>query len=604
MMSTISDPRHNHGRLKSTGTTENVDEGWRDRTVADQRGAYSYDVVVVGAGAGGMSAAVAAAIRGLSVLVVEKTEFFGGTTAYSSGAIWIPNNSHIHRTRGGESFDAAESYLRATVGDTVPENFRRAFLTEGPLMVDEFDTRTRAVRWSYVDGYPDYYPEAPGGSLRGRALEAALVDPRQLGAEAGRRRKPTAVRRPRGVVLRTSDVQGLNNMARTMRGKLTLAQVGARYLGHRLRGAQVLAMGQAMATRLRLALMEFNVPVWYSTPLVDLVVDQDEGRPAKVVGVRVSRDGHDVTVTARHGVILSSGSFSRSREMREKYLTAPTSPEWSLAHADDTGDAITIGLRHGAALDLMDKVWGMPSVLVPQPDGTRRAGMLIAERQQAGSIIVNQSGERYTNEAAPYAQCRNEMYANNVDGAETIPSWLIFDHRSKRRSVMLNVLPHQRFSRKWFDNGFMKRADSIPELAAQMGVPPAQLTRTVARFNEFARNGADTDFGRGDSVYDRYYGDPTLPNPTLGELTSGPFYAVQVWPADLGTKGGLKTDEYARVLDETGTPIEGLFATGNCSASVMGDVYPGPGASLGPAMVFGYVAAKFAAQRPVTVTST
>jgi 3-oxosteroid 1-dehydrogenase len=567
--------------------------------VAEEPAKFDYDVIVVGTGAGGMAAALSAAIRGLSVLVVEKTEFFGGTTAYSAGAIWIPNSSHIRRACGGDSLEKARAYLQATVGDRIPNVLREAFLVQGPLMVDEFDQRTRSVRWQYVQGYPDYYPEAPGGTLHGRALEAALIDGRTLGDERSRLRPPTAVRRPKGVVLRTADVQGLYNMARTVRGKLTLGRVVARLLSSRVRRTQFLSMGQAMATRLRLALREFDVPVWYSSPLVDLLSEKRNGTTT-VTGVRVRRDGKDVTVRAG-AVVLAAGSFSRSRELREQYLPAPTSSEWSLAHEADTGDALVVGLRHGAALDLMDRVWGMPSVLIPQPGGTRRAAMLIAERQQPGSIIVNSVGQRYTNEAAPYAECRDQMYTNNSADAPTIPSWLIFDHRSKRRSVMLNVLPHQDFPSEWFSTGFMKRADSVAALASQIGVPEEDLSRTIKRFNRFAIDGHDDDFGRGDSAYDRFYGDPTLPNPTLGTLTKPPFYAVQVWPADLGTKGGLRTDENAQVLDEDANPIHGLFAVGNCSASVMGEVYPGPGASLGPAMVFGYIAGKHAADK-TTVT--
>lgn len=557
------------------------------------------DLVVVGAGAGGLSAALSAALRGLSVVVVEKTEYFGGTTAYSAGAIWIPNNAHIRRAGGRDSLDEARAYLKATVGDRVPEELREAYLRQGPAMVDEFDSETRSVRWRYVDGYPDYYPEAPGGSLRGRALEAAIVDARGLGEERSRLRPPVAVRRPKGVVLKTDDVQGMYNMARTLRGKMTALRVLGRLLRFRLSGAQYLAMGQAMSTRLRLALRELGVPVWYSSPLVDLISEETEAGRI-VSGVRISRAGTELTLRSRCGVVLAAGSFSRNGEMREKYLTAPTSPEWSLAHESDTGDAIAAGLRHGAAADLMDKVWGMPSVLIPQPDGTRRAGMLIAERQQPGSLIVNADGERYANEAAPYAEFRDQMYACTKPGASAIPSWLVFDGRSKNRSVMLNVLPYQSFPAAWFESGFMKRANTIEELAGQIGVPPGNLVRTVARFNQFARDGHDDDFGRGDSAYDRYYGDPGLPNPSLGTLSTSPYYAVQVWPADLGTKGGLRIDENARVLDERGQPIAGLFAAGNCSASVMGTVYPGPGATLGPAMVFGYVAGKSAAEQSAT----
>jgi 3-oxosteroid 1-dehydrogenase len=332
-----------------------------------------------------------------------------------------------------------------------------------------------------------------------------------------------------------------------------------------------------------------NIPVWLSCPM-DRLETADESEGARVTAVHAIKDGVPIRIEARRGVVLAAGGFGRSQEMREEYLPAPTSAQWTLSPDGQTGDAISAGVRCGAAVDLMDKVWGQPSALLPVPGAGEVPIFLIAERAAPGTIVVNGLGERYTNESAPYDDFYKAMYENNSDAAPGIPSWLLFDQTAKNRYMLLGMLPRQKFPALYFDSGFLLQENSLGELASRMGADPAVLERTVARFNELTQNGHDDDFGRGDSVYDRYYGDPGLPQPNLAPLLKPPFYAVKIFPCDLSTKGGLLVDRHSRVLTTEGTPINGLYATGNSAASLMGTTYVGPGATLGPAMVGGYSA--------------
>ncbi|MEU5092741.1 FAD-dependent oxidoreductase [Streptomyces sp. NPDC021356] len=541
---------------------------------------HIYDVVVAGSGAAGLAAALTARLRGLSALVVEKTDHYGGTTALSGGAIWVPNNFHLDAAGLGDTPEKARAYLDATVGDRVPAERKDAYLAHGPRMVWEFHDRT-AVRFVYTPAYSDYYPERLGGYPQGRSVEPRIFDLNRLPPEqrATMRRAglPTY-----GLTITSKDFRHLNMVARTWAGKRTSLKVGARAVGALATGRKLLALGEALIARMRYSLDRLGGELWLNTPLTGLV--EDGGR---IAGVRLLHDGREVTVRARGGVVLASGGFSHQQRLREKYLPSPTSAEWSSAPQGQTGDGLELGIAAGAAVDLMDKVWGAPSVVAP--DG--RPFFLVADRGIPGMVIVNAAGERYANEAAPYHEFVDAMYAADRPGASTVPSWMILDAAAKARYIFLGLFPGQPFPKAWRESGFVKQADTVEELAGLIGAPPEHLRATVDRFNGFARAGRDEDFHRGDSVYDRYYGDPTLLNPSLAPLEKGPFHAVPVHPGDIGTKGGLVTDATARVLREDGTAIEGLYACGNVSAAVMGETYPGPGATIGPAMTFGWLAA-------------
>ncbi|MEU4067039.1 FAD-dependent oxidoreductase [Streptomyces wedmorensis] len=541
---------------------------------------HTYDVVVVGSGAAGMAAALTARLRGLTALVLEKTDVYGGSTALSGGAIWVPDNFHLDAAGLGDTPEKARAYLDATVGDRVPAERKDAYVAHGPRMVKEFHDRTD-VRFVYTPGYSDYYPERLGGYPQGRSIEPQVFDFRKLGPEqrAAMRRAglPTY-----GLTITSKDFRQLNMVGRTWSGRRTALKVGAQAVRARLSGREMLSLGEALVARMRHSLDTLGADLWLSAPLTGLV--EEDGR---VTGVRITRDGRELTVRARGGVVLASGGFSHDQRLREKHLPAPTSSEWSSAADGQTGDALEPATALGAATDLMDRVWGAPSV-VP-PDG--KPFFLVADRGIPGMVIVDSAGKRYANEAAPYHEFVDAMYAHDGPEATTVPSWLILDSTSKARYIFMGLFPGQAFPRPWLESGFVKKAATVEELAAGIGIAPARLRATVDRFNGFARTGRDEDFHRGDSVYDRYYGDPTLPNPNLAPLDKGPYYAIPVHPGDIGTKGGLVTDATARVLREDGTPIDGLYACGNVSSAVMGETYPGPGATIGPAMTFGWLAA-------------
>lgn len=543
----------------------------------------SYDVVIVGSGAGGLTAALTARLLGLSALIVEKTDKYGGSTALSGGAVWIPNNLYPKQAGLEDSPEQARAYLDATIGDRVPAELKEAYLTRGPEMLEFLHNRTNHVRFRYVPGYPDYYPERPGGLPQGRSIEPLVFDLRLLGTEMHHIR-PTTLD-THGFVMTAYEFHKLNMVKRTWKGKQTALKVGLRMLGSKLTGARYASLGLALVARLRMALMEAGGEIWLSTAFKDLIHDPDHGR---VVGIVASRYGQEVRIEARGDVILAAGGFSHSSKYRQHYLPSPTDVRWTSAAPDQTGDVLEPAIRLGAALDLMDKVWGAPSIVLPN----HPPYFLVAERAIPGMIIVNGQGERYLNEACPYHEFVDLMYANHRPDCPTIPSWIILDQRAKNHYIFMGQFPGKPFPQETIDKGHIKKADTIEGLAAQMGVPADRLAATVNRFNEYARNGQDLDFHRGDSAYDRYYGDPTYPNPNLAPLEVAPFYALQVYPGDIGTKGGLVTDSLARVKRQDGSTIGGLYATGNCSASVMGESYPGPGATIGPSMTFGYVAAK------------
>jgi 3-oxosteroid 1-dehydrogenase len=296
---------------------------------------------------------------------------------------------------------------------------------------------------------------------------------------------------------------------------------------------------------------------------------------------------------ARSGVVLATGGFDHNQEMREKFFTG-VERDWSMGAPTNTGDGIRLGEELGAAVDLMDDAWWMPAIEQPK----RRLFPLVSERSMPGTFIVNQAGTRFTNESAPYVNFIHDQLRLENERGGHVPAWFIMDHRARQRYPFAGIPPAMAFPKSWYGIGSLHQAPTIEELAGLIGVPAEGLAASVQRFNAAARAGRDEDFGRGDSAYDRYYGDPTLPNPCLNELVKAPYYAAKLVPGDLGTKGGLVTDEHSRVLREDGSIIDGLYATGNTSASVMGNEYAGPGATIGPSITFGWVAARHATGHP------
>ncbi|MGH3734676.1 MAG: 3-oxosteroid 1-dehydrogenase [Micromonosporaceae bacterium] len=539
-----------------------------------------YDLVVVGSGAAGMTAALTAAHRGLSVLVIEKAGLFGGSTARSGGGVWIPNNHVLARDGISDTPEAARRYLAHIVGDGSPDANQRAFLKHGPEMLS-FVLRHTPVEFTWVPGYSDYYPEAPGGRAHGRSIEPRPLDARLLGAEQALL-QPPYLKAPSGFAITQADYRWLNLVARHPRGLLRSLRVTLRRLRSLTTRRELLTMGQALAGGLRAGLASAGVPVWLDTPLISLV--RDNGR---VSGVQAMRDGEQVTIRARHAVLLTSGGFERNERMRKEHQREPIGAEWTVGVSENTGDGIEAGIRLGAAVDVMDDAWWGPSIPLP-----RGPYFCLAERTLPGCIMVDARGERFVNEAAPYVDAVHGMYGAGTGPAEHIPTWLIADQRYRNRYLFAGLGPRQPFPGHWYRAGVVRRAETIEALAERIGVPPEGLRGTVERGNEFARRGVDEDFKRGESAYDHYYGDPrNRPNPCLGPIDRPPFYAVRIVPGDLGTKGGLRVDPDGRVLRQDGSWIDGLYAAGNAAAPVMGRTYAGPGATIGPAMTFGYLAA-------------
>ncbi|WP_423832745.1 3-oxosteroid 1-dehydrogenase [Streptomyces manipurensis] len=540
-----------------------------------------YDVVVVGSGAAGMTAALTAAHRALSVLVVEKAATFGGSAARSGAGIWLPNNSVILAAGVPDTPQKAATYLSAVVGPEVPADRQAAFLANGPRMLD-FVMAASPLRFRFMDGYSDYYPGLPGGLPNGRSIEPDQIDGNVLGPELARL-NPAYMPVPAGMVVFSQDYKWLNLAAVSAKGLAVSAECLARGTKAALRGEKPLTMGQALAAGLRAGLQRAGVPVWLGSPLVDLV--QEGGA---VTGVVVERAGVRGVVRARRGVVIGSGGFEHNAAMRAQYQQQPIGTQWSVGAKENTGDGILAGQRAGASLALMDDAWWGPSIPLPG-----EPYFCLAERTLPGGLIVNANGTRFVNEAAPYSDVVHVMYdRDRAAPGSHIPAWLIVDQNYRNRYLFKDILPTLPFPDAWYAAGAAKKAWTWDALAGQIGVPAGALRATLNRFNAQAWNGTDADFHRGASAYDHYYTDPAVhPNSCLAPVWVPPFHAFRIVPGDLGTKGGIVTDARARALRPDGSVIRGLYAAGNASAAVMGRSYAGAGSTIGPAMTFGYVAA-------------
>ncbi|MFD0591471.1 FAD-binding protein [Catellatospora coxensis] len=435
------------------------------------------------------------------------------------------------------------------------------------------------MAWADAPEYPDYYPDRPGGMI-GRGIESEPFDVRRLGPwlETARFRGSTPP-----VPLKTDDVWLLVRAWSTFSGFVRGARFVFRTLWGFARGKRLHGIGAGLSAHLMSIVTRQGTEVLLNTPLTGLVVEGGAVTGAVVTGA----DGATVRIRARGGVVIAAGGFARDTQWRQKYHGIPG---YTSAADGDLGDPIRIAESAGAQLALMDDAWWGPSV--PMPDGSSQ--FVVSERSMPFSIVVDGSGRRYTNESASYIDFGHAMLARDKT-VPAIPSWMIVDARHRRR-YLFSALAQG--TAKLREAGTVRSADTVEALAVELGIDPATLRATVDRFNGFARGGVDEDFGRGRTAYDNYYGDPRVkPNPNLGALEKGPFTAIKLVPGDLGTKGGLLTDEHARVLDGDGAPIAGLYGAGNSTASVMGRTYPGPGSTIGPATVFGFLAGRHAADR-------
>jgi 3-oxosteroid 1-dehydrogenase len=551
----------------------------------------SVDLLIAGSGGGGLVAALAAIDSGIEPLVVEKQALVGGSTGLSGGIVWLPNNPLMRADGIADSHEDALAYFADVVGDigaasSLPR--REMFLNAGYEMTT-FLLR-KGLRLVRCAGWSDYYPNHQGGNAAGRGYEAVPFDAAKLGKWSGKVQPPLA--KSFGFVVKTNELRGVQYFNRAPRAFAVAFRVFARTAAARVRRREMLTNGASLIAQMLKVLIDLGggePPLWTNTALQELIVE--DGR---VIGARVRRAGEALNIEARRGVLLAAGGFGRNADMRRRYSgDQPNEAHWTIANLGDTGEVLDAAMRLGARTDLLGEAWWLPVILIP--DGGNAVASLGAGRQRPGAIFVDSTGRRFCNESNSYVEVGKAMYANKA-----VPCWMIFDEGYVRRYVaganaLKRGLPDELIGR-----GDIKRGDTVTEVAGQIEVPADELEKTVQRFNRFAALGLDPDFGRGQSAYNDCLGDPGYrPNAAIGPLNRAPYYAVQVHPSDVGTCGGVITNEYAQVLDQQDQVIDGLYATGNTTATVMGRTYPGAGASIANTMVFGYVAARHAAGRRV-----
>jgi 3-oxosteroid 1-dehydrogenase len=543
----------------------------------------SYDVIIVGSGAGAVPAALVARQAGRSAVILEKAAQVGGSTAMSGGVMWIPNSTLMRRAGSPDSAEEAAAYFDACAGEITRASSaarRAAFLREAPRVIDYL--QELGLKLLYADGYSDYHEAwKPGAKARGRALVAEVFNARKLGEWRTRLR--------RGVLppMRMDEAPGLLMAGRTAASKVTLGRVGLRMLQNKL-GRDLVGGGTALYGRLLQIALRSRIPIVTGTSVKGLLQTGD-----RVVGVTVERDGRQQQIKAASAVIIDSGGFSHNLAMREAYQPKPASANWTHSNPGDTGEVLQAARDMGIALDAMDQSWWVPSSFTPE--GIKL--MCTAEMQKPHCMMVDASGTRYVNEATDYVVLGNTMYAHHGTSA-CVPSWLIMDDQHRSKYAWAGQ-PPGKTPPHWMEQGYMITANTLADLARRCGIDPAGLTAQAQRFNRYSEQGRDEEFGRGRSAWDRFFADPTCtPNPSLGSIAKPPFYAVKIFPGDVGTSGGILTDENARALRMDGSVVSGLYAVGNATANVMGHAYPGAGASIAPSLVFGWIAARHAVGAP------
>lgn len=547
------------------------------------------DIVVVGSGAGGLLAALVSAKNHADVLIVEKDRLWGGTSATSGGGIWIPGSDQAKAAGFEDNLDDAFKYVRALSADNVPDENIRSYVDNAAGMLRWVTANTPVVYTAQP--YPDYHAENPGGSVTGyRTHLPEMMDGTPLGKDLRTQRLPSPAASLFGY-LNWTFAETYQLLYRSKGWFTGLARNLAKYwldwpLRFTSRKDRRLTLGNALTGGLRVALNETGVPVWLRTPMRELITED-----GKVIGIVVERDGKPYRIRTRKGVVLAAGGFDKNQQMRDEHAPLYRNARYSGGVTSNTGDAVRAGRAIGAGTMNMQSAWAAPVFYVPGED---RGRLSTIERALPGCIMVNQKGERYLNEAASYHIVGQQMARREAEFGDGSPSWMIFDHRYRHQFPMGPLLP---LVPDWLQSGALKtilrKGRTLAELAREIGADPAALEAQVARFNVHAARGEDPEFHRGEAAYDRMYGDYRhQPNPCLRPLTEAPFYALPIYPGDIGTNGGLRTNGRAQVVDDAGQPIAGLYAVGNNAASAMGESYPGAGVTIGPALTFAYVAAR------------
>ena len=552
------------------------------------------DVVIVGSGNGALCNALCNYEMGSKdLLVIEKTSQYGGTSAIGGGGVWIPCNHYAMAAGADDNIEDAMTYLQHTVPEgAVPREMHRTLLENGPKMLRFLADRTHA---SYISlgEYPDYYSDEPGARLGHRSVEPEPMDITRLSQGGDLLRSGHQMMLMLNMVPITQ--QEAHIFVAQLKGWMGIA--AKLIFGHlldlprrlRRQRSRRATCGQAGVARLALSVEERNIPIWLNTEMTELIMAGD-----RVVGIRASKEGRELFIRGRKAVVLASGGFERNQEMREQYLPAPTNAAWSSGNAGNTGLPIEKAIACGAAVSGMDGAWWCTMIKVPGEDLPR---LSIMEKSYPGSMVVNRQGKRVANESMNYQKYVQECFNAQQQGIPVDELWHVFDARFRAKYLVgplmtSKMLPDKRLPKHFFDASFLTIANSVEELAEKVGIDPQGLATSIANMNDYARSGDDLEFKRGSFAYDRYYGDPTVsPNNCLAPLERAPYYAIRLYLGDFGTSGGLRTNPNAQVLRQDDSAIEGLYATGNCSAPVLPS-YPGPGATLGPAMTFAYQAAK------------
>jgi succinate dehydrogenase/fumarate reductase flavoprotein subunit len=554
---------------------------------------FDCDVLVVGSGAAGLSAAVTAARGGLKVVISEKEPRFGGTTARSGGWLWIPGTSLARAWGIEENPEQARIYLRHEAGNSFDAARVDAFLTAGPVAVDFFTTKT-ALRFDMPLTFPDYHAEAPGGAQGGRSMVTRPFDAHELGDHIRDIGSPLPELTVFGMMLGSG--KEIVHFMRATRSLASAVYVAKRLARHaidvmRYGRGMTLTNGNALAGRLAKSAFDLGIPLWLSSPVRELIVEDGAVR-----GAIVERDGARVRVLAKRGVVLACGGFPHDViRRRAMFPHAPTGQEhWSPGPAGNTGDGLRLAEAAGGRIEdgLPNAAAWVPVSLTTRKDGSRGVMPHFIDRAKPGVIAVTRGGRRFANEGNSYHDFVQEMVKQAHPGEE-IAAFLICDHRALRKYGLGCVPPFPMPIGRHLSTGYLKRGATLAELAVQAGIDANALEATVALFNTTAAEGRDPAFGKGSRAYNRCQGDALHgPNPCVAPIKDRPFYAIKLVIGDLGTYAGIRTDEHARALDAEGRPIPGLYAAGNDMASIMGGNYPGAGITLGPALTFGYIAGK------------
>ncbi|MES2031521.1 MAG: FAD-dependent oxidoreductase [Pseudomonadota bacterium] len=550
-----------------------------------------FDVIVVGSGAGGLTAASTAAAQGCSVLLLEQADVVGGTTAISGGMVWIPANHKAAAAGREDTLDAARTYLAETVLGSDRKRLE-AFLASGDAAIRDLEART-SLRLQPVIDYPDYYPDLPGATPGGRVLEPVPFEASVLGKAFKLLRAPL----PEfmlfgGMMISRADIPHLRRMSKSLRSALHVAKLLFKYGAQRLgaRRGTTLYLGNALVGRLLKSALDLGVIIRTCTTVRRLEVDAS-GRITTLETSDTSARPH--RVRARRGVVLATGGISHDVELRRHFVPDSAGDLTATVAANDAPRGARLATAIGAKLSAPTRegAFWVPASTFTRADGSPGVyPHTVTDRAKPGLIAVDGNGQRFVNEAVSYHEFVRAQLAH---ANSAIPAWLICDSRFIWKYGLGKIKPFTASLSADVTSGYLKRADTLADLARAIGAPPAALSLTVESFNVSAEKGEDPDFGRGSNIYQRSLGDADhMPNPCVAPIKDGPFYAVAVQPADLGMSAGLVTDDRGRVLGADGNAIAGLFACGNDMASIMEGAYPGPGITLGPALTFGWIAGR------------